>query len=229
MTVPVIMPDPLSFVLPFTFDIVTNESHEATAEPTEFPVELGANITDHIKINPEKYTVTGIVSEIPNNGTPIPVVLDIPIYTPFPSIGAGLAAAAQAIFGPPPPIVVIPEQFPIPVDPIKDMHDILLFLKDSKTLCSVTTTTVDYTDMAITSVAMSKKDDEGKAEFTVIFEHIVTVSSETVAAPKPTIPAGAPKASGGAQTPPAATDADKASFLKTIKDKVVAGVANPFG
>lgn len=229
MTVPVIMPDPLSFVLPFTFDIVTSETHESTAEPTEFPVELGANITDHIKINPDQYTIIGVVSDTPNGGTPIPAVLDIPVYIPFPSIGAAVSAIGESIFGPPPPIVVSPEQFPIPVSPIKDMHEKLVFLRDAKVLCSLTTTTIDYSDMAITSVNMTRKDDEGKAEFTVIFKHIVTVSSETVAAPKPLIPAGANKASGGAQTPTPATEADKASFLKTIKDKVVSGVSNPFG
>jgi hypothetical protein len=218
-----ILPDPTSFLSVFVFDVVTSEIHEGTNEATKFPVELGANISDHIKVNPVKYTVTGIITMTPNGGEAIPTVLVIPPLPPPPPFVFLEQVAINAItgLGAAGPTVVSPQSFPIPFDPITDAHTALETIRNAKILSTVSSTTQDYTDMALTSVTLNRKDDEGKGEFTLIFGKIITVSSATVAAPKPLIPAGVPKTSGGAQTPTASTSQQKATVLDSFGHFVV--------
>jgi hypothetical protein len=217
-----ILPDPTSFQPVFVFDVTTSEVHEGVNEPTKFPVELGANISDHIKVNPVKYTVSGVITMTPNTGQAIPTVLAIPPLPPPPPFVFLEQVAINAITGAAvSPVVVSPQSFPIPFDPITDAHTALESIRTDKVLCTVTSTTAQYTDMALTSVTLNRKDDEGKGEFTLVFEHITTVSSATVAAPKPLITAGAPKVSAGAQTPTASTPEQKATVLDAFGHFVV--------
>lgn len=219
-----ILPDPTSFLPVFTFDIVTAETHEGVNEPTKFPVELGADISDHINVNPVKYSVTGVISMTPNGGTAIPTILLIPsipapgLFVAAEETIAGLLSGGGPPFGPQAPLIVSPLSFPIPFDPVTDAHTALETIRSAAILCQVTSTTQTYTDMAVTSVKLTRKTDEGKGEFELIFEHIITVSSATVAAPKPLITAGAPKTSGGAQTPTPTDPASKATALKASID-----------
>ncbi|MCG8433494.1 MAG: hypothetical protein MJA83_05640 [Gammaproteobacteria bacterium] len=53
------------------FDASVNEDHEAENDVTEFPVEEGADITDHIRPRPESITINGIVSNTPLTLLPI--------------------------------------------------------------------------------------------------------------------------------------------------------------
>lgn len=223
-----ILPDPSSLLPAFEWDIVTSEVHEATNEPTEYPVETGVDITDHVRIKPAQVTITGNVTNTPivqTTGSVFgPTVIDVPVFVPPPlSSEAALISAAgnaikNAIFGPPPPTIVEVLQFPVPINPIKDAHNLLLVLKESRVFCQVATSTITYSNMVITSVTMRQQADEGDAEFTVILKEVITVTSATVAAPKPLIPAGQPKTAGGTQTPPPADDAAKKTALKTIVD-----------
>lgn len=47
------------------FEATIEEGHEAEAETTDHPVEIGADITDHIRRLPQKLTLKGIVSDYP--------------------------------------------------------------------------------------------------------------------------------------------------------------------
>lgn len=49
-----------------TVDASITEGHEASVTPTEHPVEFGANITDHIIINPRTFILEGRISVIPS-------------------------------------------------------------------------------------------------------------------------------------------------------------------
>lgn len=46
-------------------DAILSESPEYTATPTRNPIESGANVTDHVTLEPEKLTIEGIVSNTP--------------------------------------------------------------------------------------------------------------------------------------------------------------------
>lgn len=48
-----------------SFDAVLEDSLEASVTYSEFPLEIGANATDHGVINPITWTITGLVSNTP--------------------------------------------------------------------------------------------------------------------------------------------------------------------
>lgn len=56
----------------YAIDAALSEEHELEAEVTEFPVEEGANVTDHVRIKPRVVTIKGCVSD-----TPIGAVADL--------------------------------------------------------------------------------------------------------------------------------------------------------
>lgn len=237
MTVAAILPDPLSLLPAFSWDIVTSETHEATNEPTEYPVETGVDITDHVRAKPDTVTIVGNVTLTPivatGGGFEGPTTLDVPVFVPppFSSLAAAISAAGNAIkdeiFGPPPPTVIDVLQFPIPLDPITDAHKLLKSIKESRTFCQVTTSTVTYFNMVITSITMKQQTDEGDAEFSVTLKNIITVSSDTVTAPKPLITAGAPKVAAGAQTPPPTTQQVKDTLLLQAGKAFTGLLGNP--
>ena len=49
----------------FEIDAAISEQHEMTSEITDHPVEKGADITDHVRPKPRRYTLTGLVSDDP--------------------------------------------------------------------------------------------------------------------------------------------------------------------
>lgn len=49
----------------YAIDAALSEEHSYEADVTEFPVEKGANITDHVRIKPRMYRLEGIVSDTP--------------------------------------------------------------------------------------------------------------------------------------------------------------------
>lgn len=200
------MADPsLGFPL-FSFDVVTSEVHEATCDPTEFPVETGADISDHIRSKPAQVTIVGHITMTPMSGGVFgPMALNAPFYdNPISSLSSAISAAGDAIknavLGPPGPLVIQVMQFPIPLDPITDSHTLLKAIKDSRLLCVVTTSTLTYSDVALISLTMNKSE-LGIAEFTCVFREIITVTSQTVVAPIPLVLTGLPKKSAGTTTP----------------------------
>ena len=46
-------------------DATMSIQHNADAAPTKFPIESGADITDHVKLEPIRLTINGIISEAP--------------------------------------------------------------------------------------------------------------------------------------------------------------------
>lgn len=50
-----------------TVDVTLEESHELGAELTDWPIEGGALITDHVRLQPRSLTVRGFVSDTPLN------------------------------------------------------------------------------------------------------------------------------------------------------------------
>lgn len=45
-------------------DLIIDEAHESAVTATSYPIEFGANITDHIYANPDSITISGIISDI---------------------------------------------------------------------------------------------------------------------------------------------------------------------
>lgn len=49
----------------YPIDAALSEDHDHEADVTEFPVEQGGNVTDHVRIKPAQVTIKGVVSDTP--------------------------------------------------------------------------------------------------------------------------------------------------------------------
>lgn len=215
---PSVLPDVASGLPLFTFDVTTSEQTESTAEVTEFPVEIGADISDHVRTKPSTVTLVGEITMTPLVGDFAgPLVLSPPFAGPQANLAAPFEMMKDAARFGPPVLVISPQQFIAPKDPVKDAETILLAIRDARTFCTVNTTSAEHTDMVLTSVSVHR-ESVGRAEFTLTFKQVNTVTSLTVAAPKPLIPAGKPKVSGGSPTPTAAPPDVKKTALKLVTD-----------
>jgi len=58
-------PDPASGGSGLLLDAVLTEQIDHESKVTSFPVEIGADITDHVIIEPSTYRITGIVTDTP--------------------------------------------------------------------------------------------------------------------------------------------------------------------
>lgn len=58
-------------------DCTVTETHTATSTVTQHPVESGANITDHIRPDPVKLAITGIVSDTPIGAREVQKALNV--------------------------------------------------------------------------------------------------------------------------------------------------------
>lgn len=54
----------------FVFDAVLSEDHEENAEVSTHPLETGAEVTDHVRVSPISFSISGIVSNTPLDGEP---------------------------------------------------------------------------------------------------------------------------------------------------------------
>lgn len=216
-----IIPDdnPLAIV---AFDNVNSISHDATAEVAEHPVEKGSNIADHVRPLPRMLTIEWYITNTPiidiGRGGVSPATLRAPVYNPpgfleQPTPGALFRLGNEAH---PVNVTVNVLQFPDPFDRIRETHSILEDLRARKQSVSVVTDVETYTDMAITSVSLPRKE-RGGATFTLIFKQITVVSNATVAAPKPATKRGAPGVANGGQSGKGmeAVNNTKASVLKS--------------
>lgn len=87
-------------IAPIVLDATVKESFVTKAEPTQHPVENGADVTDHVIIKPNSLSISGIITETPFAG--ISDLVKATGATVGASIGAALGpfgAAAGAVVG----------------------------------------------------------------------------------------------------------------------------------
>ena len=81
------------------FDTAITEEHSSSATVTKFPVESGADITDHIVLSPRQLNITGVVSDTPIHNmdaliAELATVAVSGIAGPLGVVAAGIAAFA---------------------------------------------------------------------------------------------------------------------------------------
>ncbi len=205
------------------FDTTLAETHSNTAVITDHPVEIGSNVTDHIRPTPGEFSCVVFVTNTPivaAGGTQTPanvagitgdnsVSIDFPaaflvkpkgapIFTPGGAIQA-LGGLIGSLFGDGTPTSIAPLSFPAPFDAIQSTYEALTKLQDAGVTMSVFTSILEYPSMAIAKVEMPRTMSGG-AEISLDFKRIVTVSTSSAVAPVPTVPAGVPPSSKGAQS-----------------------------
>lgn len=228
-------------------DVVPSETTERVVTPTEHPVEIGADVTDHVKKNPTRVNLECFVSNKPIDDTVMGQkdgvygieFLDIKTYEqpllthvgplPVPSPG-GITTAARNLVKKAIGAILGKDEFdgsvrvltfPTARDYVVKLLDALEKVQDNATLCRVTTSRGwEYEDMILTRIGEVRDLSTGDgATFNLEFQKIRKVSAIAVAAPKPTELRATPKVNKGAQGAQAPTPAAKKSFGKKVKDK----------
>lgn len=180
-------------------DARLRERHSMPSRVTQFPVEGGGTISDHIYNEPEKLSVEGFVSD-----TPVVSIFSLLSSGPLPSLfqQPNLSLAGAAL-------------------------DQLEGLRAARTPMTVVTGLRRYTDMAIENIDVPREAATGKAlQFTIDFVRIRTVSVETTTIPREKIQPGKPQdqAAGATDTgkQPAAPipEAERASLLRQAGSKI---------
>jgi hypothetical protein len=218
----------IGHVVAVRFDAVRTTEHRHTAIATKHPVEKGADITDHVRVQLPSVTVTGYVSIAPLNSAstigenplvPIPSGFYLPITLP-PSPGRNQARALQrgfadaavtALFGgAASPSIVESLITTDPLARVAKMHELLTEAQAEAKEVRFVDEAKTYESMCITSVICTRTQREYGASFQIELEQLKTVSSLLVDAPVPKEARGAaPKANSASAKDGKSSEADK--------------------
>jgi hypothetical protein len=216
---------------PLTFDATISEAHDREADVTDYPVEEGANVADHVRPRPKTLTLETFVSNEPI-GSPDAVRqgLYLQIDQPPGSTGLspqtlGLGVSSQADRGDSGPTIgaqlaarigvgesqatsinPLVDQFTGATDYVKNAFDQLSLLQESAALLQVFTPRQPaYKNMVIRSLRMRRDKDCGTGGYiTIDMVQIRVVASAVAPAPQPTVLRAQEKqAAGNKETTPA--------------------------
>lgn len=140
-----------------TLDASVNETHDTDVDVTDFPVEQGANISDHRRRKPRTITVEGVVSNtpLPDDGDPMNTVTS----NGFTWNSRSSADATRA----------------------STAYNTLLDLADASRLLTVVTSLQKYENMTITKLSVPRNASIGQAlRFTATLREIRVVRNDTV-------------------------------------------------
>lgn len=224
------------------FDVISSESHESILTITSHPVEEGSDVTDHARLEPERLTIEGYVSNKPSFSNP--GVEDVmsqqtvsiappksiseesvgpqtvaPIFTPG-GAGRALSGAVAGLFGATKPTSIqVLKASGEWVDRARAMYDKLKKAQTDRARISVNATKVqNLKDMLIERLAVPRTTSDGNGLlFQIDLIRVRIVSTETVEAPDPAELRGVKQTSLGSQATKAAdNDAKKLAQQKTL-------------
>jgi hypothetical protein len=199
------------------FDAVLSEHHDLTAEVTDYAVEQGVAVVDHVRPNPDRITLETFVTNTPVYSVDAqdqqPLTLDLPYPDQAPAgpgplgnlFGGGFQAVSSALSRPTQASASV-MLFDGDIDYVQNALLQLQSLKDTATLLTIITPRNTYFNMILERIAMQRDRTTGTsgANFSLEFRQIRIVSSSVVAAPLPTIPRAIPTANKGKKDPTAA-------------------------
>ena len=135
-------------------DASITENHVYTSKVTQFPVETGVTISDHIYNEPDRLTLEGLVTNFP-----LPLAKP-EIYTrAFTSSTQGQLRYSD------------------------DAYIKLMAIRNNKALITIVTRLKHYTNMAILSINIPRDHTTQEAlKFTIEFQKVFVVSTSTVPA-----------------------------------------------
>lgn len=218
------------------FDITDEEQHQGKAVVTDYPVEDGPNVTDHMRVALTPFTMKCTISNTPikkniaagssgddgRGGTIATVVIaNSPYQRPVGllnvvanPIGTAMDAVGGALAGKPQPFKQQVVMFPSEFDAVRDMLDALNEMQEGRELVDVTTSKRVYNQVVLESFEMTRNASTGTgAEVTLTFKTLRIVDSASAATPTPTEPRGTPPKAKGKQAPTPASAADKTSLI----------------
>ena len=228
---------------PIYFDCVLTEQVTRDAEITEFPVEVGANISDHYRVKLNEVRLEVFVSQEPldyilDGGDPIHPEgqgfwgAQSIVTKPYPSQSVG-AGVAKAILNPvgsvtslvgaqfdsfQRPVVFTPVlQWAAPFDSLQNLLEKLDAIRSAAGLVDIYTKSAVYQSFALAQIITHRDKETGSGtRVSLEFKSIVTVSTQQVAwEPTPVKPKDKKPVNKGAQQP---TEPKQQSALSAIVD-----------
>lgn len=151
-------------------DASVKEDHTRDSPATEFPVEDGTSISDHITVKPFKLTLTGVISDSPLN--PLKAGLTTAVASaikgPLGVIAAGVGTSLfSSIFSSKSPSVAA--------------YEALLNLQQLKQPFDVLTTLKRYPDMWIVNISAPREASGGNSlDFTLQLTQLIIVAPQSV-------------------------------------------------
>ncbi len=152
-----------------SIDCTVQETHGRESPPTEFPVENGDTISDHIIIKPFSLEIHGIITDTPLK------LLNSAITTAagaiLPPIGIAAAGAGVALY----------KALSTSKSPSVAAWGQLLALQDGRKPFDVLTTLKRYPNMWIKSISVPRDNTTGQVlAFTIQLVQLLLVSPQTV-------------------------------------------------
>jgi hypothetical protein len=136
----------------FAIDAALTENHAKTSDTTEYPVEKGADITDHIRPKPREVEINGIVSDSPMGAVAIARVHKAPFVSDD----------------------VAPDTLPT-VDVLAKLQEIY----DTQKIVSIQTTLQVYDNMCMYDCQIPRSKDDGESiQFTCSFREIIFITND---------------------------------------------------
>jgi hypothetical protein len=192
-------------------DIVTSHEDDRTAEITSFPVENGANISDHIIQQPNTLTLEvcqtqspfpsparpGSIYTAPKGFSTKAIVLDVrkSLFKPggllalTQAVGSAAGSALNALGVTTPESDVVKATVFVsdtPVDRIGELHDQLIQIKENGRPCKIVFRGKVYPDYFMTRVNWkTQKGEVGLGRFSLSFQAVRTVETATTELPDP--------------------------------------------
>lgn len=199
------------------FDAVESETHPDVSIVTAHPIELGADVVDHVRSEPSVVSLQVLVSNSPMRGTGnLRTITFEPPQPQFPMDGTpgALYREAKALFSSPAEVsATVYEQDG--KDRIEEYQQTLDQIRRSAELVAVVTMSRVYYDCVIVRSEL-QRTKFGHGSFALDFRIITKVETRSVAAPQPTEPRGQGKQSKGSQATAAAKEVDTKKLAKSF-------------
>ena len=166
----------------FQMDVSLTEDHSRQSSPTEFPLEDGSVISDHIVISPFELTITGVISDTPLGtvSTLLKEVFTSAASALAPPLGLVVPAAAYALHT---------AMQKLPSLSVVAYAQLLKLQAGDPTSTpptpprpfTVLTSLYRYPNMVIKSLSVPRSVSTGKTlQFTVTLQQLLLVSAQTV-------------------------------------------------
>jgi hypothetical protein len=223
--------------------VTISESHHGGAIVTEYPIEEGSTVTDHIVPMNEEFSFEAMVTNTPmvrdtvwNVGEVTAIKLDLPIPFDIDEIGPPLVSpgyvtrlATNSIEGRTLPQIKFANVLTFDdYDPGVEIYDYLTEVYSEGKVVQVYSSVRRYDDMVLTSLDMTRTPADGEGlRFALRFKKLKKVALDLVSAPKPVEPRGLPRASKGSQVPkktleePTPNNESNKSLLKKLLSKYI--------
>jgi len=207
------------------FDAIMSETYDESSTITDFPVESGANINDHIRSNPERVTCDAWVTDTPhtgdnnvNGGLPRGSIAGKVLETPSAPTQygfTGLVALAKRALGlGAPPVKAQLLQFATPFSAITETHQLLSKLREEGRPLELFARDWFADNMVIESISKPRAPEDGSmAHFAINFKRVRIVETRVTVAAVPAEPRGKGKVDAGKKDGSSSDAAKKSSLL----------------